>query len=199
MNDDGATNELSRRLGALPPVKRAMLERRLHTPPAAPSTHGIPRRTEKGAAPLASFAQERLWFFDQLGPQSPLYNIARAVHLKGPLDLGALQAALDAIVARHEAVRTTLHWVDGRPVQRIAPPGPVNLERVELDGSGAHADPEAVQRLLVEEARRPFDLSRDLMLRATVFRLHATPWFCAAISPATPRSANCSPASTRSR
>ena len=142
------------------------------TPPRPVPEVTLSRRGTVGPCP-PSFAQERLWFFDQLEPRNPLYNIARPVHLTGRLDLGALQAALDAVVVRHEAVRTTLPSEDGRPVQLIAPPGPVTLTRIELDGNGAHPEPEAIQRLLVEEARRPFDLSRDLMLRATVFRLHA--------------------------
>jgi amino acid adenylation domain-containing protein len=130
----------------------------------------LSRRRATSPSP-PSFAQERLWFFDQFEPQSPVYHIARALHLDGPLDLGALQAALDVVVARHEAIRTSFEAVDGRPVPRIAAPGTVPLGRVDLESRGARADSRAVARLLVEDARRPFDLSRDLMLRATLFRL----------------------------
>jgi amino acid adenylation domain-containing protein len=142
------------------------------TPPSSAAPPPLRRREGSGPCPL-SFAQERLWFLDQLEPQSPLYNIARAVRLRGPLDLGALQAALDAIAARHEAIRTALPSVDGRPLQLLSPPRPVDFARVDLDADGAPPDREAVLRLVEEEARRPFDLSRDLMLRGTVFRLRA--------------------------
>jgi amino acid adenylation domain-containing protein len=134
--------------------------------PAAP----LSRRRTAGPGP-PSFAQERLWFFDQVEPRSPVYNVTRALHLDGPLDLGALQAALDVVVTRHEAIRTSLEAVDGRPVPRVAAPGPVPLARVDLESRHPRADSEAVARLLEEDARRPFDLSRDLMLRATLFRL----------------------------
>src|SRR3990172_11306166 len=82
----------------------------------------IPRRTESGPCPL-SFAQQRLWFLDQIEPDSPLYNIPVAVRLSGALNIEALQKTLDAIVARHEVLRTTFVSVDGgpvRPVQVIA-------------------------------------------------------------------------------
>src|ERR1043166_8009543 len=140
----------------------------LATATAPPS---IPRRGTAGPCP-ASFAQERVWFFDQLMPQSPLYNIARAVDLRGPLDRTALQSALDTVVARHEALRHTFQSVDGRAVQIIAPACPVSLGLVDLEGHGTGPGPEDVEWRRVEEARRPFDLSRDLMLRATLFRLH---------------------------
>jgi hypothetical protein len=71
--------------------------------PAAP----LSRRRAEGPCP-PSFAQERLWFFDQFEPRSPVYHIARALHLDGPLDLGALQSALDMVAARHETIRTSL-------------------------------------------------------------------------------------------
>src|SRR5262249_35304640 len=140
-------------------------------PDNAASTTPLSRRRAKGPCP-PSFAQERLWFFDQFEPRSPVYHIARALHLDGPLDLGALQAALDMVAARHEAIRTSLETVDGRPVPRVAAAGPIPLARVDLE-SGALTDSEAVAQLVAEDARRPFDLSRDLMLRATLFRLGA--------------------------
>jgi aspartate racemase len=138
---------------------------------AAVGAPSIPRRGTSAPCP-ASFAQEEIWLFDQLVPQSAVFHIAQAVDLRGRLDRGALQEALDVVVARHEALRTTLQAIDGRPFQVIAPPRPVSLTLVELE-DGARSGPEDVQRRLVEDARRPFDLTRDLMLRVTLFRLHA--------------------------
>src|SRR5215211_1472116 len=86
---------------------------------AAPQAQGISRRAETGACPL-SFAQQRLWFFDQLQPNSPTYNDPLAVRLVGPLDLAWLVRSVNAIVQRHEILRTTFASVAGQPVQVIA-------------------------------------------------------------------------------
>ena len=75
----------------------------------------IPRRTEHDSAPL-SFAQQRLWFLHQLEPASPTYNQPQAMHLRGRLDVQALQKALDHVVARHAVLRTTFVPVDGIPI-----------------------------------------------------------------------------------
>jgi aspartate racemase len=130
----------------------------------------LARRPSAGPCPL-SFAQERLWFLEQLEPGSPLYNICRAFRLAGKLDQEMLGAALGAIVARHEALRTAFTSEDGHPLQVVNPPRPVDLTCVDLTGSGAGR--ESLPRALQEAARRPFDFSRDLMLRATLFQLAA--------------------------
>jgi aspartate racemase len=161
------SGQLAHRVAGLSPDKRALLERHLEARGPA-----IPRRATRGAPPL-SFAQQRLWFIEQLEPRNPLYHITRAVRLRGSLDIGALQAALDAVVARHEAVRTTFQSVDGSPVQRVGPPRAVTLARIDLGAIGALSDLETVRRRLVDEAQRPYDLSRDLMLRAALFRFDA--------------------------
>jgi amino acid adenylation domain-containing protein len=118
-----------------------------------------------------SFAQQRLWFLEQLAPGTPTYHIAGAFRLRGALDEGALQGALDAIVARHEALRTTFEPGGEAPRQVVGPPRPVPLPVVDLGGLVAVVREPTLDRLLVEEARRPFDLGGDLMLRARLFRL----------------------------
>ncbi|MFL6233377.1 MAG: amino acid adenylation domain-containing protein, partial [Thermoanaerobaculia bacterium] len=129
----------------------------------------VPR---EGALPL-SFAQQRLWFLDQWEPGSPLYNMPAAVELKGQLDRAALAAALGEIVRRHEALRTTFR-IDtgetaGEPVQVIAPPSLFHLPLVDLRGlPGRQAE---ADRLAAAEARRPFDLGRGPLLRASLLRL----------------------------
>src|SRR5512146_42213 len=80
----------------------------------------ITLRHEKGPAPL-SFAQERLWFLDQLTPGLAADNIPVALHIKGPLQMKALKQSLDEIVRRHEVLRTTFNILDDQPVQVIAP------------------------------------------------------------------------------
>jgi amino acid adenylation domain-containing protein len=132
--------------------------------------HGPRRRTTVGPCPL-SFAQQRLWFLDQLEPDSPLYNIAKTIRMDGPLNVEALQKTLDTIVARHEVLRTTFPAVDGVPVQVIAESRSAGLKVIDLSQWPAAEREGEVQRLLREEANRPFNLSCDLMLRATLVKL----------------------------
>lgn len=92
--------------------------------------------------------------------------------MHGPLDVVALEASLHEICARHEALRTTFDTRDGgEPVQIIGPPRPVPLTRVDLRKLPPAAREAEADRLLVQEARRPFDLSRDVLLRATLLQL----------------------------
>ncbi len=136
-----------------------------------------PGTTPPGAAsqtyPL-SFAQLRLWFLDRLEPGGATYNISRAVRLRGSLQVEALQRALDGIVARHAVLRTTFTSVDGVPVQVVGEGRPVRMALVDLEAWQEPARTVELDRRLVEEARRPFELSRDPMLRATLCRLADT-------------------------
>src|ERR1700687_1602016 len=81
-----------------------------------PQTQTIPRRKETGPCQL-SFAQQRLWFLDQLEPGRNLYNISIGVRVAGNLNVAALRQSLDEILLRHEALRTTFLTVEGSPVQ----------------------------------------------------------------------------------
>jgi amino acid adenylation domain-containing protein/non-ribosomal peptide synthase protein (TIGR01720 family) len=119
----------------------------------------------------ASFAQQRLWFLDQLEPNSALYNIPTAVRMQGRLDVTALERTLNEIVRRHEVLRTSFETFKGQPVQVIAPAVDVALPRIDLKGLDLAEQDSVVQKLSSEEARRPFDLSRDLLLRATLLQL----------------------------
>ncbi|MBA2682591.1 MAG: amino acid adenylation domain-containing protein [Ktedonobacteraceae bacterium] len=128
-------------------------------------------RTGTGTFPL-SFAQQRLWFLDQLQPGSAYYNIPGAYSIKGSLDVAALEQSLNALVQRHEALRTTFALADEQPVQVIAPVLHVPLPVVELSAIGdASVQETEVARLVRAEARRAFDLQRGPLLRATVLRL----------------------------
>jgi amino acid adenylation domain-containing protein len=115
-----------------------------------------------------SFAQRRLWFLEQLEPGSA-YNVPLPIRLRGGLDRPALQRALDAVVARHEALRTTFVEEDGTPLQLVHPTGSFELES---DDVSLVADPEAEARARVTaEAARPFDLSAGAPRRALLLRL----------------------------
>jgi len=118
-----------------------------------------------------SFAQQRLWFIDQLEPGLPAYNIAAAIRLQGPLNVGALEQALNEIVARHESLRTTFGKADGRPTQSIASALSIELPIVDLRDWPANERETEVRRRVTAEAKRPFDLSQGPLLRVTVLRL----------------------------
>ncbi len=136
------------------------------TPPARP----IERVPREGPLPL-SFAQQRLWLVDRMEPDSPAYNMAYALRLRGVLDTAALRTSLDALARRHEALRTTFAECAGAPVQVVHPPAPVALEELDLrDLPEAERETEA-ERLAGEEAMRPFDLARGPLLRSTLLRL----------------------------
>ena len=137
--------------------------------PSAPPLTRVPRDTD---LPL-SFAQQRLWFIDQLAPNSALYNIVAPVHLRGALNVAALQMALDMMVSRHEALRTRFASVDGAPKQVITEARPVDFRTTDLSAIAAAARKEEAYKLLRDDARRPFNLSSDLMLRATLLKLEA--------------------------
>jgi len=118
-----------------------------------------------------SFAQQRLWFLDQLERDSAFYNIPAAVRITGPLEVSVLERSLNEIVRRHEALRTTFATVQGEPVQLIAPHAEVRLPVRDLTALGEQAREQEVQRLVREEARCPFDLSRGPLLRVSVLKL----------------------------
>ncbi|HEY9882655.1 MAG TPA: condensation domain-containing protein, partial [Thermosynechococcaceae cyanobacterium] len=118
-----------------------------------------------------SFAQQRLWFLDQLIPNSSLYNLPLVVRLQGALDVAALEKSLDEIVQRHESLQTTFATVDGEPVQVIAPVAPWQLPVVDLQHLAEDDRPVEAQRLAVEEAQRSFNLSTGSLMRTTLLQL----------------------------
>ncbi|MBZ4423351.1 condensation domain-containing protein, partial [Myxococcus sp. RHSTA-1-4] len=136
----------------------------------APVLTRVPRT---GDLPL-SFAQQRLWSFDQRQPGSPLYNVPLILRLEGALDENALRRSFDELVRRHESLRTTFRAVNGEPVQKINPAVFVPLQKVDL--SEIDEEPlrqtEAV-RLATEESRKPFDLTRGPLLRTLLLKLGA--------------------------
>jgi amino acid adenylation domain-containing protein len=136
----------------------------LHVPPIRPVARG------QQELPL-SFAQQRLWFLDQLEPGNLFYNIPLAVRLKGALDADALRRALNEIVRRHEALRTTFAAVDGRPVQVIAPELSIPLPVEDLRGLTPEKREAEALRLATEDAQTPFDLGGGPLLRARLLQV----------------------------
>lgn len=144
---------------------------------AEASPQGLPAADEPiehvprdGDLPL-SYAQEWLWSIDQAAPGSPAYNLPFAVRVRGDLRVDALRATLSRIQARHEVLRSSYPEVDGRPVQRIAPAGEIDLPFTDL---GYFPEPQREERLrevLLREFRRPFDLQAGPLFRARLLRL----------------------------
>ncbi len=118
-----------------------------------------------------SFAQQRLWFLNQLHPDSVAYNMPAALRLAGRLNVAALELSLTEITRRHEVLRTTFATVNGRPVQLIGENIPFTLSVVDLSEL-PEADRETeTLRLAADEAQRPFDLACGPLLRITLLRL----------------------------
>src|SRR5262249_21718395 len=145
-------------------ARQALLAQRLRGGPRR-SAAGIPTRPP-GVAPLLSYAQERVWFMDQVAPGEPAYHIAVPLRIRGPLDLATLRNAVAGLTRRHESVRTRFPAdEEGRPMVVIE-------DRVEVPLRTTEAPDEAAAWALVEQAAtEPFDLAHGPLLRAVLVRL----------------------------
>ncbi|HEX2271889.1 MAG TPA: amino acid adenylation domain-containing protein, partial [Pyrinomonadaceae bacterium] len=145
-------------------VEQAMREElRVEAPPLVPAGR-------ERVLPL-SFAQQRLWFLDQLEPFSSAYNIPAAVRLSGTLKLEALERTFAEITRRHEALRTVFTMRGGEAVQEILPAGQSRLEVIDLSQYSAEEQKQEVRQRATAEAAEPFDLSHGPLLRVKVLRL----------------------------
>lgn len=129
--------------------------------------------SRSGNIPL-SFAQQRLWFLDQLIPNNPFYNIPLALHLTGSLNQAALEQTFNEIVRRHEALRTTFVIQSGQPVQVINPTLTIPLTVIDLRQSPQAEREIQARRLTTQEAQRPFNLSTDSLLQVKLLWLDET-------------------------
>jgi amino acid adenylation domain-containing protein len=118
-----------------------------------------------------SFAQQRLWFLDQLEPGSPFYNVARAVRLSGQLDTTALSVAIAEIVRRHESLRTSFGTDAGTPFQRAAEFDTVPWRFIDLTQVDESVRESQAKEMAGTEIKQPFDLTQDLLLRALLLKL----------------------------
>jgi amino acid adenylation domain-containing protein len=163
-------DNLIQRVIALSPAKRAALQRELKDRVKTALKQGIPVIKNRRDVTL-SFAQQRLWFLDQLAPGSTAYNMARALRLRGPLNIAALEQSFNEIVRRHETLRTTFAAANGQPVQVIAPPEPFRLPVVDLTELPPGEREAVARRLATEEAQSTFDLAKGPLFRAKLLRL----------------------------
>ncbi|KAA3658966.1 MAG: amino acid adenylation domain-containing protein, partial [Chloroflexi bacterium] len=148
-------------------AEQVEIAQRTETGTQAPPIEPVSRDQE---LPL-SFAQQRLWFLDQLEPNSPFYNIPEAMRFTGELDMTVLAQSLNEVIRRHESLRTTINTVDGRPFQNIHPELTITIPVVDISHLiEAEREAQATQ-LAQEEAKRPFSLATGPLLRATLVRL----------------------------
>jgi amino acid adenylation domain-containing protein len=130
-------------------------------------------RAERNGPMALSFAQERLWFLDQLEPGNPFYNVSIALSLKGPLQIPALESSINAVVQRHEVLRSAFPTVDDRPVQVGATLLLVPLPVIDLSEFTHERLADEVKRLTLAEARQPFALATGPLLRTRLLRLRS--------------------------
>ncbi|NJL11126.1 MAG: non-ribosomal peptide synthetase, partial [Calothrix sp. SM1_7_51] len=149
-------------LSTLSPEQRLLFERRLKERGISlPQSSAIPKRPEKEDIPL-SFAQQRLWFIQQLEPTSCVYNVPSVLRLTGDLHVQALEKSLNELRRRHETLRTCFTTnAEKQPIQVIVPWETIALEFIDLTQT-PNSELE-VEKLALEEASHPFDLSQPLM------------------------------------
>ncbi len=167
------SSELERRLAGLSPERRKLLEMRLRaTEAAAVDDQPRPRARPDGTAPL-SFAQARMWMLDRMQPGSAVYNVPLPLRISGPLDVDALERALGALRARHEALRTVFAEREDGPVQVIHPPAPLHLPLLDLSSLPAEEREAELRRRVDLDANTGFDLEHGPLMRASLLRLEA--------------------------
>lgn len=174
-------SDLSPSLAHLSPAQRSLLMERLQgigTPNRQVKGEILPVARE-GNAFLLSFAQERLWFLNQLAPDDTSYIVPLAFRITGPFNPKALEQGLNEVIRRHEILRTTFTTINDQPLQIIAPQLTLKLPIVDLR---VVAEPERsaqIQEKLVQVIQQPFDLTRGPLMRGVFLRQGEQEWFFA--------------------
>ncbi|HEY9811289.1 MAG TPA: amino acid adenylation domain-containing protein [Halomicronema sp.] len=122
----------------------------------------------------ASFAQKRLWFFDQLTPRNSFYNVSTILRLTGPLNLTVLEQTFNEIISRHEALRTTFAAVEGEPMQIISPRLNIPLKILNLQELPKIEREKQAKKLAELESEEPFNLATGPLIRISVIQLEET-------------------------
>lgn len=169
-------SDLQSRLNQLSPEKRQLLLQKLtppKSPPPADHNGHLPHLTpaERTTPAPLSFAQQRLWFLDQLEGQSAHYNECSAQLLEGVVNIPALEHALQTIVARHDILRTTFELQDDQPVQKVHPAGQFSLLQSDLSHLPAADQHPQLQALILKEAQHPFDLAHGPLFHCHLVHL----------------------------
>jgi len=195
MKDKSVISDFSERIANLSPEKRILLERHLMKKQVGMASEVSERkettRIKIGASQTSlllqpvsrdgrlrlSFGQERLWFVSQLETNNPFYNIPVAVRITGPLKVAAMEQSINEIIRRHEVLRTTCSTIDGQPVQITSPDVSLVLPVIDLRGLSKPEREDKAMALAAQEARRPFDLTKGPVFRATLLCLGDEDYF----------------------
>ncbi len=170
LNRRAMSKEIERKISALSDEQRRILARRLAK--AKPAVSGVirPLPRHENRFPL-SFAQQRLWFLDQIISDNKAFILKNACKFQGVLDQAALQRSLDEIVRRHEILRTTFISEPDGPLQVIAPPSQVELPFHDLTNLEEEKKEAELTRILEKEGLRPFNLADGPLFRVNLIRL----------------------------
>jgi len=189
-NTPGNSEGLEARLAQLSPERRALLERALRaaanaggqpSASAAPSAdHIAPRRTNEPVH--LTPAQELLWNLDQAVPEAVAYNVPRVLRIEGEINVEWLRKSLDGLVERHEALRTHFVPTDAGPRQHAVAPTAVPFEEVDMRHLAPGERESSIRKVVQDRTRFKFDLTKDLLLRATLIRQDARRWTLVLVS-----------------
>jgi len=152
--------------------EKSFIKERLHSSRSMKASPISPR--PKGSKIPLSSAQERLWFLDQLEPDTPIYNRPWALRLQGQLNFQVLEKCLNEVVLRHESLRTTFPEINGQPYQVVQPFSESTLPVVDLRDLPIEERESRAVQLSREETRCPFDLTQDRMFRPCLIQLDET-------------------------
>ncbi|WP_311971042.1 non-ribosomal peptide synthase/polyketide synthase [Pseudomonas baltica] len=131
---------------------------------------GVIERVDRRQRVALSYSQQRMWFLWQLDPQSPAYNVGGMARLRGTLDVDSLERALQALIQRHESLRTTFPAQDGKPWQQVSSQSDVAMQWLDLSSEPEAHRQVAIQRVAEEQAHAPFDLETGPLLRVCLAR-----------------------------
>ncbi|MEM8529467.1 MAG: non-ribosomal peptide synthase/polyketide synthase [Chloroflexota bacterium] len=149
-------------------AQQVVAAQRAHTTRVAPPLVAQPRT---GADLPVSFAQQRLWFVQHLEPLSIAYHMPNIVRLRGAIDLGVLIQSLGDVVTRQESLRTAFPEVNGQPVQRITPPGPVSVPCIDLRELEGNIREQIAREQIHTFTQKPFNLAHGPLFRTAIWRI----------------------------
>ncbi|MCH7681982.1 hypothetical protein IID10_21900, partial [candidate division KSB1 bacterium] len=165
-------SELTKRIADLSPEKHKQLLERLKKKSGNEQSLFIPKQPkDKNRFPL-SFAQERLWYLEQLDPGTAVYNFPFTLVFEGRFNAPALEQALNEVIRRQEALRTSFTTLEGQPVQVIAEHISIKLPVIDLCSLSQEEADKETERLVSEIINTPFDLSQAPLFRVTLWRRH---------------------------
>jgi fengycin family lipopeptide synthetase B len=166
------TNTTTRSRDSLSEAKRLLLEKRIKGQVKPAGSRNAIRKAGGGPVYPMSFAQERLWFMDQLEPGKAFYNIPTAVLVSARLDVAVLEQTFTEILRRHESLRTVFRLVDGEPRQIVQPPYPFRVQAFDIRGPNGEAAPEhEIRETIARVGAEPFDLANGPLVKVHLVRV----------------------------